>query len=161
MTLKVRKAVRKDCSAICDIVNEIIAIGGTTAYQNPLSPDYFLQFIEAGSEKVFLHVATTDQAVVGFQWIEPLDPPDDHIGGIATFAKVGTSQRGIGSALFATTQQASKAAGYLELVAVIRADNTGGLAYYEKMGFRDHSVRRAIPLADGTPIDRIAKRLKL
>jgi hypothetical protein len=29
------------------------------------------------------------------------------------------------------------------------------------MGFADHSVRAAVPLKDGTPVDRIGKRFSL
>ena len=159
--LSVRPGRKTDCEAIAAIFNDIIAIGGTTAYESPLAPDYFLQFIDQPDPKVFLHVAEADQQIVGLQWMEPLDPPKNHVGGIATFARPGTAQRGIGSALFATTRSASITAGYTELVAKIRADNHGGLAYYEKMGFRDDHVVPAVPLQDGTPVDRIVKRLML
>lgn len=42
--------------------------------------------------------------------------------------------------------------------ATIRADNAGGLAYYARMGFQDYAVARGVPLADGTPVDRISRR---
>ena len=45
--------------------------------------------------------------------------------------------------------------------AEIRADNEGGLAFYGKMGFQDQDVDRAVPLGDGTPVDRINKRYPL
>ena len=156
----VRPATPEDAQALADILNQVIAIGGTTAYQTPREPIYFAPFFGA-DPKTFLHVAVTDEAVQGMQWIEPLDPPRTHIGGIATFARPGTAQRGIGTALFEVTKAASAAAGYSEIYAKIRADNTGGLAYYDKMGFRDHLIDKAVPLDDGTPVDRITKQLIL
>jgi len=93
------------------------------------------------------------------QWVRVMEAQD--MGSIATFARPGTAQKGIGSALFKATLAASHAAGYTHLDATIRADNTGGLAYYSKMGFQDHSVTKAKPLSDGTKVDRIHKRLKI
>lgn len=159
----VRKSRPEDAAAITEILNEIIAIGGTTAYQTPRSPDYFDVLISPGDPRVFMHVAETEgengSEIAGFQWIRPYDPPEEHLGGIATFAKPGTTQRGIGSALFEVTKAACIAAGYTGMTAIIRADNTGGLSYYGKMGFVDHSVDKDVPLTDGTPVDRVRKDL--
>lgn len=157
----IRKATPDDAAEITDILNEIIRIGGTTAYQSERTPEYFLPFIGSDDPKVFIHVAEADQKIHGCQYMEPFDPPDDHLGGIATFARPGGTQRGVGTELFRKTLAASRAAGYQDIVAVIRADNTGGLAYYTKMGFRDHCIHEAVPLTDGTPVDRVEKRLKL
>lgn len=150
-----------DVPALVKILNAIIAIGGTTAYQQPRTPEYFDHFLRPESPKVFLYVADTSDGLQGMQWVEPLDPPEDDFGGIATFAQPGTTQRGIGKTLFVATHQASLLAGYTGLHAKIRADNAGGLAYYEKMGFRDYGVEKAVPLDDGTEVDRIIKRMAL
>ncbi|PTX58112.1 L-amino acid N-acyltransferase YncA [Litoreibacter ponti] len=159
--MKIRLASPHDKPALTEILNDIIAIGGTTAYEDPLAPAYFDRLVEADDPKTFLHVAEAEGEIVGFQWMEPFDPPDDHIGGIATFARPGTTQRGIGSALFEVTKSASRAAGYAEIEAKIRADNSGGLAYYTRMGFEDRFVTTGVPLKDGTPVDRVHKRLIL
>lgn len=157
----VRPAISTDKVQLADILNQIIAIGGTTAYENPLDPSYFDRLICAPDPKIFLTVAETEDGLQGFQWMEPFDPPDTHIGGIATFARPETKQRGVGTALFSKTRELSRQAGYDILVAKIRADNSGGLAYYAKMGFTDHEISRGEPLKDGTPVDRIHKRLTL
>lgn len=157
----VRRATLADRDALTAILNKIIAIGGTTAYEEPLEPSYFDRFINSSDPKVFLLVAEADGVVVGMQWMEPLNPPNDHLGGIATFAQPETTQRGIGSGLIAVTKAESVAAGYTGIEAKIRADNTGGIAYYSKMGFEDHAVTRGVPLNDGTPVDRVHKRLTL
>ena len=153
----IRKAKADDSEAMAAILNEIIAIGGTTAYQTPVAPDYFGKFISNNDPKVFAHVAE-DHDLLGFQWMEP---DTEGLGAIATFAKPGITQRGIGSALFEATQETSRATGYKMLEATIRADNAGGLRYYTKMGFRDHTVFEAVPLSGGTKVDRIQKLFKL
>lgn len=55
----------------------------------------------------------------------------------------------------------AQAAGLTAINATIRADNVGGLAYYTRMGFQPHAVQKGVPLADGTPADRVSKRLAL
>ncbi|MDA8746618.1 GNAT family N-acetyltransferase [Litoreibacter sp.] len=157
----IRPATLSDTVQMAEILNHVIAIGGTTAYEDPLEPAYFERLINAPDPKVFLHVAETSDGIQGLQWIEPLDPPNEHVGGIATFAKPLITQRGIGTTLFEMTKKTSRLVGYTELVAKIRADNTSGLRYYEKMGFRDYSIAKGEPLKDGTPVDRISKRLTL
>ena len=154
----IRKVTPQDRGPITAILNEVIAIGGTTAYEKPLEPAYFDRFIAPNDSRTFLLVAEVDGAVVGIQW---MSPDSDGMGIIATFAQAGTVQRGIGSALFQQTLKCCRDAGYTLLNATIRADNSGGLAYYSKMGFEDHSVTRAMPLSDGTPVDRVHKRMRL
>jgi hypothetical protein len=46
----------------------------------------------------------------------------------------------------------------LQAINTIRADNIGGNAFYDRIGFVYHRVQRAVPLKDGTPVDRINKR---
>jgi len=155
----IRPGRMSDRAQLTEILNAVITIGGTTAYQKPVTRDFFDPLIDSPTPKSFLHVAETETMLLGMQWVRVMEPDD--MGGIATFARPGTVQRGIGSALFQATKAASEAAGYAQLDATIRADNTGGLAYYSKMGFEDHSVTQAKPLDDGTKVDRIHKRLKL
>ena len=71
------------------------------------------------------------------------------------------TQSGVGSALFRATRERALALGLTAINATIRADNAGGLAFYSRQGFRDHSVAKAVPLSDGTPVDRISKRYSL
>ncbi len=52
-------------------------------------------------------------------------------------------------------------AGIVAINATIRKDNTGGIAYYIKMGFEIYALARDVTMLDGTKIDRISKRLLL
>ncbi len=159
--MKIRPMVLADTHPISDLLNAVIKIGGTTAYETPLPPEYFEQFFDIPDPKIFLHVAQERGEILGLQWMEPYAPPEDHIGGISTFTKPGLAQKGVASQLFPVTLRASKSAGYILLNATIRADNSGGLRYYSKMGFADFDVIEAVPLKDGTPVDRVRKRFTL
>ncbi len=155
----IRRGLMSDRTQLTEILNAVIAIGGTTAYLSPVTSSFFDPLIDSDTQKTFLHVAEAEAKLLGMQWVRVMEPDD--MGSIATFTRPGTAQKGIGSALFQATLAASSAAGYDQLDATIRADNTGGLAYYSKMGFQDHSVSKAQPLEDGTKVDRIHKRLKI
>ena len=146
---------------MADLLNEIIAIGGTTAFEDPVTPQDMVDCYIKGPLLECCHVAVDDRGdVAGFQSID-FDEVPNGVGYIATFARQTPVVRGVGTALFEATRQFAKKAGLTTINAKIRADNAPGLAYYSKMGFQDHSVVRGVPLKDGTPIDRIVKLYSL
>ncbi|MDA0924273.1 MAG: GNAT family N-acetyltransferase, partial [Proteobacteria bacterium] len=51
--------------------------------------------------------------------------------------------------------------GYHWINATIRADNTGGLIYYQSRGFRDWRHLTDQRLANGMRVDKICKRYDL
>jgi L-amino acid N-acyltransferase YncA len=162
MELHVRATVRADASALADLLNEIIAAGGTTAYETPFTPETFADAHIDGPAVITSMIAEDgDGSPMGFQILLASDKLAPGWGDIGTFARRGSTARGIGSALFAATKAAAIAVGLKAINATIRADNTGGLAFYARMGFVDYAVMRAVPLADGTPVDRISRRYDL
>lgn len=159
----IRTATEFDAAEMAEILSEIVRIGGTTARQEEITLAEMKAFIERLKTTGCIHVACNDAAggLLGYQSLESYPDHPKTFGIIATFGKVGGTQRGVGTALFSATRTAASALGITEMDATIRADNTGGLAYYSKMGFVDHSVKKDVPLNDGTPVDRISKRLML
>jgi L-amino acid N-acyltransferase YncA len=162
MDLRIRPTVRADARALADLLNEIIAAGGTTAYETPFTPEAFADAHINGPAVITSMIAEHDDGrPMGFQILLASDKLGPGWGDIGTFARLGSTTRGIGSALFAATKAAAIAAGLKAINATIRADNSGGLAFYARTGFVDYAVDRAVPLADGTLVDRISRRLDL
>lgn len=162
MELRVRPAERADAPALTDLLNEIIAAGGTTAYEVPFTPEYFAEKHIDGPGVITSVMAEGPAGrAMGFQILLRDATLPAGWGDIGTFARKGSTARGIGSALFAATCDAARAAGLTTLNAQIRADNTGGLAFYARIGFADYAVARGVRLADGTPVDRIKRRFDL
>ncbi|WP_171099297.1 GNAT family N-acetyltransferase [Ruegeria sp. HKCCD7255] len=160
--IPVRPMMREDVSAACRILNDIIAAGGTTAFEIPFSEVLFAQSYLEGSDLVCCHVALDDTGeVAGFQWLGVHEALPEDCADIATFTRRNPVLRGAGRALFAETTTRAKALGFNTLNATIRADNVLGLSYYDKMGFVDYSVRYGVKLRDGTPVNRISKRFDL
>lgn len=158
----VRHAVRADAAAMAELINAIIAIGGTTAYEDAFDADGMDAAYISLPQLVSCFVAEADGQLLGFQGLmrsfDPDDPLPDGWATIGTFARIGLTQRGVGSALFARTRETAQAAGIVAIDATIRADNAGGLAFYTRQGFVDYARLADVPLKDGTPVDRIRKR---
>lgn len=165
MIVTTRPAVPADAPVMTMLLNEIIAIGGTTAHQIPLSDTDMLHHYIQPEHHISTFVAVLDGAVVGFQmlvWPNPDEGPmPDHWGFIGSFVKVGVTGQGIGRALFAATCAAARNVGCRHIDATIRADNASGLRFYGAMGFVDYDVFRDKPLRDGRLVDRIRKRFDL
>lgn len=159
---KTRQTTLDDVEAITAILNEIIAIGGTTAYETPRSLDYMAENFVTSPELISSFVAEgAVGAVCGVQVLYRDEDPTRRIGYIASFARQNEPVSGTGRALMEATTAVARDSGIEIIEAKIRADNASGLGFYAHMGFRDHRVDEAVPLKDGTPVDRIVKRLAL
>ena len=63
--------------------------------------------------------------------------------------------------MVASTLAYAREADLAVINATIRAEKAGGLAVNEKVGFETYNVVPAVTLGDGTPVDRISKKLVL
>jgi len=159
----VRPVRGSDAAEVAELLNAIIARGGTTALETPYSPEHLAEVYLTGPDVLCCFVALDGETgrIEGFQTLGRDADLGPDWGDIGTFSRVGGTQRGVGTAMFAATRARALELGLAGINATIRADNEGGLAFYGKMGFADHKVDRAIPLKDGTPVDRISKRYAL
>ena len=162
--LDVRPVRPDDAPELADVINAIIARGGTTAFQKQFTAQELADAYLIG-QHMFSAVVAIDREsgdAQGFQIVGDFNEPfPQDWGDIGTYVRVDGKQKGVGTALFAATSANARAQGLTAINATIRADNVGGLSYYSKMGFEDYAVDRAVPLADGTPVDRIHKRYLL
>ena len=162
---RTRPARPADADALCDIINPIIHAGGTTAHATPFDPARMLRHYLAPPRLIACTVAEHDGVIAGFQsLVWPDEEGDIFPEGwaiIGSFVRQDMGGRGIGRALFDATRAAASAAGVHTIDATIRADNDGGLAFYEALGFTDYDILRAVPLRDGRPVDRIRRKLEI
>jgi L-amino acid N-acyltransferase YncA len=159
--ITIRRAGPLDARPIAELLNDVIEVGGTTAYTQPVSTDYIASRINEGRRATW-HIAEDDSGeLVGFQWIEEIDELPTEAASIATFARIGRTGLGIGSKLFAATVKAAKDLGYTWINADIRADNEGGLIYYQSRGFEDYGRKTGIKLENGLIVDKVLKRYDL
>jgi L-amino acid N-acyltransferase YncA len=160
---EVRDAVREDAPDLADLLNAIIGRGGTTALEDPFTPERLAEAYLTGPDVLCCFVAVDRETgrLEGFQTLGRYPGLPAGVGDIGTFARIDGKQRGVGSALFAATRDRARRLGLVAINATIRADNVGGLTFYGKMGFADHSVTSNVPLRNGRPVDRVHKRFRL
>lgn len=152
-----RAALLADVPAMTALLNEIIAIGGTTAHQDEMSAGLVEDHYVAGPDVLSAVVAEEAGRVLGWQsvgWWQG----EAHIG---TFVQPGLQARGVGRAMFALTCARLRERGVAEIVASIRADNVPGLAYYARIGFRDVATEPGFALKDGRVVGRVHRRFGL
>ncbi len=160
--IRIVKASPLHTAEMAELLNELIAEGSTTAISEFVTGRSIDERISRNRNRSVWHVAEDERGrVVGYQWIEPADylPPD--AAEIATFARIGMSGLGIGSALFEATKRAARDIGYVWINANIRADNAGGLAYYQSRGFEDYGRKEGVRMSDGRVFDKVLKRYDL
>lgn len=160
--IPVRRAMTLDAASMAKLLNDIIAKGGTTALTRPVTGQDLSEWMSCHADRSAWHVALDDtEQVIGFQWISPHEKLPEEAVDIATFVMLGRAGLGIGSALFSATQKTAKELGYSWINATIRADNEGGLTYYQSRGFRDWAFDENVRLESGLIVDKISKRFDL
>lgn len=158
--ITVRRAGVLDARQMAELLNAVIKIGGTTAITEPVQAEDMKSWMQ--SDNSIWHVAEDDTGeILGFQWVEPHEKLPPEATNIATFAQVGKTGMGIGSSLFRATEKAARELGFQWINAEIRADNEGGLIYYQSRGFEDYARTTGVTLADGQIVDKIHKRFNL
>ena len=160
--LIVRPGGPDDVPQLCELLNAIIRVGGTTAYERPMTTAQFVDHFFKEQIQISLFVAEDPGGeLLGFQVLTTHEQLPEDWGNIATFAAVTAQNAGIGSALFAETREIARRFGLKAINATIRADNAGGLAYYDRMGFSTWKVDKDVPLRSGRPVDRISKSYRV
>ncbi len=153
----IRRAIPADAPAMADLLNEIIAIGGTTAHETAKSAEAVRCDYVDGPDVLSAVVAEDGGRVIGWQSVG-LWQGEAHIG---TFVQPGLQAKGAGAAMFALTCDIVRATGQRAIIASIRADNLPGLAYYARIGFVDFAHEPEFALKDGTVVGRVSRRFDL
>ncbi len=160
--LIIRNGSTADLQQSAHLLNDIISIGGTTARVEQTTAEALGQWLFSNPSQATWFVAENESGnLLGFQWIGPHQNLPSEACDISTFVKPGQTGLGIGSKLFNATMQAAIDLDYEWINASIRADNEGGLIYYQSRGFRDWGRLENFELADGTKTDKILKRFDL
>lgn len=155
MTLTARQTILADLPALTEMFNHTVRTGGTTAHEQEYSVEELKAYYF--DKPTMVHTVLDGDTPIGFQAVFAVGEGLT----IGSFTDQRNPVRGAGRVMIAATIKAAKDAGYKWIDAKIRADNVPGLAYYSKMGFEDFKVDEGVPLRDGTPMDRITKRLIL
>lgn len=158
----VRRAGTLDAGPMAILLNEIIDIGGTTAFTNQVTRETLTRWMATSAEDSIWIVAESDTGeLLGFQSIEPRANLPSDVCDIGTFVKPKSAGLGVGSKLFETSRKAAAQLGYRWINATIRTNNLVGLAYYQSRGFEDYAHHPNVQLDNGVIVNKISKRFEL
>ena len=95
--------------------------------------------------------------IVGFQSLDLWStlPSMAHVGQVGTFLLPGWRGLGLGRQLWKATEAFARDAGYLKLAIQVRATNTLGQLFYQKLGFRECGRLTRQVIIDGTEDDEV------
>ncbi|MCF8483781.1 MAG: GNAT family N-acetyltransferase [Rhodobacteraceae bacterium] len=153
----IRAAVATDAPAMTELLNRIIAIGGTTAHQHPKSAEQVREDYIDGPDTITCVVAEMGTDLIGWQAIGWWNG-DAHIG---TFVAPDGQAKGTGQRLFDLTKDIAKTHGLTTIHATIRADNIAGKAFYARIGFVEFGQDPDWALEDGRRVGRVHRRFAL
>ncbi|MFD0915967.1 GNAT family N-acetyltransferase [Pseudahrensia aquimaris] len=155
----IRPTEPRDVGELCQLLNEIIEQGGTTARRQTMSETEFLEHYVTNPISISCVTAqAADGTLLGFQTLHLYDWLPSGWADIGTFARVGSTAKGIGTRLFQSTLQAAADRNISTINATIRSYNIGGLKYYGKMGFVEYKREEAEPLEAGQAAEKVFKK---
>ncbi len=166
MTPTLRLATPDDAPQMCDLINRIIEIGGSTAHRRPFDAARMTDHYIRPPGLICCTLAERDDLVMGFQvlvWPSTgpgYDACPPGMSFIGSFARHGHSGQGIGRAMFEKTLTHARAAGVKTIDATIWDRNTSGLAYYTALGFVDYGEKTGSDSL-GAPMRQLRKRFDL
>ena len=152
-----RPALPEDAAGMTALLNAVIAKGGTTAHETPMTEADVRTYFIDGSDVHSSAIAEDEGQIIGWQSVGQWQG-DPHVG---TFVQPDLQARGVGGALFALTLATLRQTGIGYIIASIRADNVPGLAYYARIGFRDIGQDPGFALSDGRVVGRVHRRFDL
>lgn len=152
-----RLAEPADTPGMTTLLNAVIAKGGTTAHQSPMTEAEVREHYIDGPDVLSSVVAEGAGRIIGWQSVGHWKG-EPHIG---TFVQPDLQAMGVGAALFALTLTVLRKTAARYIIAWIRADNVPGLAYYARIGFRDIGGDPGFALDNGQVVGRIYRRYDL
>ena len=146
MIARIRRATVDDAREIAVVLNEVIAEGGLTIFDQPFSEEDERRFIASLGARSALHVAEIDHAIIGVQSIDLFSHfarSLSHVATMGTWLRSDSRGRGSGRLLAAESLGFAKAHGYTKIVVQVLADNERALRFYRALGFHDIGIARS------------------
>jgi L-amino acid N-acyltransferase YncA len=158
--IRIRPVRLEDAEGLARVLNPLIASGSYTVLDRSFTVDEERNFIRSFPERGIFHVAQQEPGdlIVGFQNVEPFSTYTQafaHVGVIGTYLDPSGQRKGIGRLLFESTRWAAREKGYEKFFAFVRADNTGALSFYKRIGFSVIGIAKQQAKINGEYIDEV------
>lgn len=135
--MHIRQASTEDAHALASVLNAIIAEGGKTAIDTPLTDSEFAEWFITGPHCISCVLATNDAGEpLGYQALERFhDDLPPGLADIGTFVTATSRGTGVGRQLSEVTFATPEKAGLHTIRAVIQRSNQDAIKYYRSIGF--------------------------
>ena len=155
---RVRPATADDAEAICRIYNQGIEDRVATLETELRTPDERRQWLANRSPRHPVIVAEDgDGLVTGWASLNMFNPRDAYrfVADFSVYVERAARGQGIGRVLLTRLVELGREHGFHKLVLSAFPVNAGGMALYEKLGFRTVGIYREQGQLDGRWVDTI------
>lgn len=155
--ITVRPASAADAAAICTIYNQGIEDRVATLETELRTPEERRQWLAARGPRHPVIVAEAVGEVVGWGSLNSFNPRKayDYVADFSVYIERRWRGKGVGSRLLSRLIELARELGYHKLVLSAFPTNPGGMALYEKFGFRTVGVYKEQGKLDGQWVDTI------
>lgn len=155
--VQIRDAGPADAPAIATIYNQGILDRIATLETEERTPEERRQWLAGRGPRHPVLVAARDGAVVGWGSLNPFNPRKayDFVADFSVYVERAWRGKGVGGALLRALIARAKQLGYHKLVLSAFPWNAGGMALYQKYGFRTVGIYKEQGLLDGKWVDTI------
>jgi phosphinothricin acetyltransferase len=154
---RIRPATEADAAAICRIYNQGIVDRVATLETELRTPEERRQWLAVRGPRHPVLVAEDGDEIIGWGSLNQFNPRDcyRHVADFSIYVERAYRGKGVGTVMLARLVELAREHGYHKLVLSAFPSNTGGMALYEKMGFRTVGIYREQGLLDGRWVDTI------
>lgn len=155
--ITIRDAGGADAVALARIYNQGIVDRIATLETEERTPEERRAWLEARGLRHPVLVAEADGQVIGFGSLNVFNPRKayDHVADFSIYIERWWRGKGVGSRLLQALVDRARKIGYHKMVLSAFPFNRGGMALYEKFGFRLVGIYKEQGLLDGRWVDTI------
>jgi phosphinothricin acetyltransferase len=154
---RVRAATTADAEAICRIYNQGIEDRVATLETELRTPQERAAWLAAKGPRHPVIVAEDDGHIIGWGSLNPFNPREAyrHVVDFSIYVERASRGRGVGKIMLARLIELAREHGYHKMVLSAFPSNSGGMALYERMGFRTVGVYKEQGMLDGRWVDTL------
>jgi L-amino acid N-acyltransferase YncA len=153
--MEVREATSDDAAAIAAIYNQGIEDRVATLETELRTPDERRRWLLDRTSRHPVLVAVDDTGVAGWGSLNQFNPRPayDHVADFSMYVARDRRATGVGRVLLTALEERARTLGYHKMVLAAFPWNAGGVALYQRRGFRTIGIYREQGVLDGHWVD--------
>jgi L-amino acid N-acyltransferase YncA len=154
---RIRAATAADAAALCRIYNQGIEDRVATLETDLRTPEERAAWLAAKGPRHPVIVAEDNAQIIGWGSLNQFNPREayQHVVDFSIYIDRSYRGRGVGKVMLARLIELARAHGFHKMVLSAFPSNSGGVALYERMGFRTVGIYKEQGMLDGRWLDTI------